>query len=193
MRKGHRLLLAGGPCGFSRLIARGLDTSSGRRWAGCSHLLAAGFQSGNHGACRPRSMDGEHAGGLELLTHIRVLPPRHTTPRSWRAQGSWPVIFSGEQMYSSEAHVHRTRGITSPLHWPAQECHPFSGGRQQACHPDPESQVSWWELWATTGPRRKRGHVCIGVFWWGAPLARVKGGGVGAKEAGGMGPRWGEP
>lgn len=186
-------MLAGGPRGFSRFVPRGSDTSSCRRWAGRSSPAASGLQSGNHGACCPRSADGEHTGGLQSLTHIRVLPPHHSMPRSWRARGSWPVIFLGEQTCSSEAHVHGTRGITSPLHWPAQECHPFSGGGRQACHPDPELQISWWESWASTGPRRKRGHVYVGVFWWVARLTKVKGVGVGAKEAGGMGPSWGEP
>ena len=49
----------------------------------------------------------------ELLTHVRVLPPHHTMPRSWRARGSWRIIFPGEQTCSSEAHVYRTRAITS--------------------------------------------------------------------------------
>ena len=186
-------MLAGGPRGFSRFVPRGSDTSSCWRWAGHSPPAGVGLVVRQSWRVLPRSADGEHAGGLQSLMYIRVLPPRHSMPRSWRARVSWPVIFLGEQTCLSEDHVHGTRGITSRLHWPAQECHPFSGGGRQACHPDPELPISWWESWASTGPRRKRGDVYVGVFWWVARLTKVKGVGVGAKEAGGMGPSWGEP
>lgn len=160
MRKGHRLLLAGGPCGFSRLIARGLGHFL---WKALGRPLspAGGGLSVWQSWCVPpaRSMDGEHAGGLESLTHMGrpSTSSRHT--QKLEGTGGWPVIFPGEQMYSSEAHVHGTREHHQPSSLAYPECHPFSGGRQQACHPDPGHR----SLGGSCGPPldlEGRGDMC---------------------------------
>lgn len=137
VRKGHCLLLAGWrACGFSRFVPRGSDTSPCRRWAGRSHLLGSGLQSGSHGACCPRSMDREHAGGLSCshtLGSSCVITPCPEAGGHGGADASSSL---------ENRRVHQRLTFTEPgpspaLHWPAQECHPLSGGWVASVSPRP--------------------------------------------------------
>lgn len=137
VRKGHCLLLAGWrACGFSRFVPRGSGTSSCWRWAGCSHLRGSGLQSGSHGARCPRSVDGEHAGGLSCshtLGSSRLITP---CPEAGGHGGA------GTSSSLENRHAHQRLTFTEPgpspaLHWPAQECHPLSGGWAASMSPRP--------------------------------------------------------